>query len=133
MARSIIELTAAEYTNYFDQENPSRFDAIDIWENKGVLVDLIMDGVQSGGFLNPVYLAAVDKYGQVVSTNKGQLIKAELIEYDSPKKANDDFKTRIEGNTNFFSAYGVYNISGLLLEASGGAVLSLDLNVDDVI
>lgn len=68
-----------------------------------------------------------------MGTNKGRLIKAELIEHDSPKKANDDFATRIEGDTNFFSAYGTYNISGLLLEASGGAVLSLNLMVEDVI
>ena len=66
-------------------------------------------------------------------TNKGNLIKAELIEHESEKKTNNDFVTRIEGDTNFFSAYGTFNISGLLLEASGGSKLSLNLKVDDVI
>jgi hypothetical protein len=59
-------------------------------------------------------LAAVDKYGQVVSTNKGKLINAKLVEDASTAKVAKEFETT-PIDQNFFSAYGVFNISGLLL------------------
>jgi hypothetical protein len=50
----------------------------------------------------------------VVATNKGKLINAKLVEDASTAKVEKEFETT-PIDQNFFSAYGVFNISGLLL------------------
>ena len=70
-------------------------------------------GVQSGGNVPTVFFGLIDAYGQVVSTDRGSRINFELL-VDS-QTFSPDFTTEIVGVTEFFSAFGTYNMSGMML------------------
>ena len=60
-----------------------------------------------------MFFGLIDSYGQVVSTNRGTKINFELaVDRDT---FSDSFKTQIVGVTEFYSAYGTYNMSGMVL------------------
>jgi len=93
----------------------------------------VYNGVQSGGTVPALYLGLIDKYGQLVTINRGSEIKFKLSD---SKKADSEFATEILGVTDFFSAYGTYNMSGMgLITAPDNrilvklSVLGIDLQV----
>ena len=49
-----------------------------------------------------------------------------------PKIPDPDFATKITGVTNFYSAYGTYNMSGMGLITSPGNKIIVSLGVDGV-
>lgn len=55
-------------------------------------------------------MGLIDKYGQVVTINRGSKIEFVL---QSSTKADSEYETKILGVTDFFSAYGTYNMSGM--------------------
>jgi len=67
--------------------------------------------VQSGGFIAQQYMALIDEYDQVCANNKGSRIIITI----------SDNTTKIDGAMRFFSANGVYNISGMEITTKPGA------------
>ena len=63
----------------------------------------------------------VDKYGQIVTINRGSQINFKL---NKPEVDTAAFATEILGVTDFFSAFGTYNMSGMgLLTAPGNEII----------
>lgn len=74
-------------------------------------VRLKIPGIQSGGMIPQQYLALLDSYNQVVTSNRGSQISITL----------SDETTQIIGVQTFFSMYGVYNISGMQILTEPGS------------
>jgi len=63
----------------------------------------------SGGFIPTTYLALVDKYGQIVTSDSVSRLEF-LVKLGA---GEGDFTTDVSGVTSFFPLNGVYNVSGL--------------------
>lgn len=66
--------------------------------------------IQSGNTIAAVYLALLDDFDQVVTTNKGSIVTHEI----------SDTETQINGSRAFFSTNGVFNVSGLDIVTTPG-------------
>ena len=71
-----------------------------------------------------IFLGLIDKYGQLVTTNRGSEINFKL-------KQIDDI-TEITGVTNFYSAYGTFNMSGMGLLTQPNSEIILELIVSGI-
>ena len=85
------------------------------------------DDVQSGGSVPITYFAIIDKYGQVVQTNQGKKIRFNLDQ--DPKKDSIEFPTRINGMMDFYSMYGVYNMSSMDIFSQPGINIPVSITV----
>ena len=65
---------------------------------------------------------------QVVTTNSGSLITFTAI-----NKTIGVFNTSIVGVTRFFSAYGVYNVSGMRLISAPNSTQNMFMTVEDAV
>lgn len=70
----------------------------------------MIKNVQSGTTIGAVYLALLDDFDQVVTTNTGAIVTHEI----------SDEGTAITGSRAFFSANGVFNVSGLDIVTTPG-------------
>ena len=77
--------------------------------------NLIIPSIQSGRIIHEFYLALLDQNDQVVTSNRGSKLSIII----------DDPKTIIEGPMRFFSSFGVYKISGMLIKTdpSAGSII----------
>ena len=71
-----------------------------------------------------IFLGLIDKYGQLVTTNRGSEINFRL-------KTQDDV-TEITGVTNFYSAYGTFNMSGMGLLTQPDSEIMISLIVSGI-
>ena len=76
-----------------------------------------------------MYLGLMDQYGQIVSIEAGSKINFNLL---PALDGESFFITEIIGVTDFFSAYGTYNVSGMGLIASPGAELNVKVQIDSI-
>ena len=91
--------------------------------------------------MNAIYLAVVDKYGQVVSTNRGNMFNGTLppdLDIESrmrkaKRKKRKFIKDKIMADTSFFSAYGVIKIHGMILLSMGGRTIFMNFDAFDII
>lgn len=76
-----------------------------------------------------LFLGLIDKYGQLVTINRGSHINFKL---KIPEDEDGLFATEILGVTDFFSAYGTYNMSGMGLLTAPGNEIFVALTIDAV-
>lgn len=79
---------------------------------------MILD-IQSGGYIPARYYGLVDKYNQIVSTNKGSQISLSLTDRSTINNQTN-FITGLFGVTSFYSAYGTFNMSAIMLLTGPG-------------
>mmetsp|Transcript_27991 Transcript_27991/g.32080 ORF Transcript_27991/g.32080 Transcript_27991/m.32080 type:complete len:126 (+) Transcript_27991:859-1236(+) len=74
---------------------------------------LDFSGVMSGGSIPTTYLALVDQYNQVVTSDNSVMIEFKV----TASTQTTQFTSEVYGQTKFYSVNGVYNITGLYLIA----------------
>ena len=121
--REIRELDEAVY-QYYAEEEGSLSRVPDEFESADSITNLIFNGVMSGGSIPTTYLALVDEYGQIVTSDDSSLIEFTIEE----APAGSQFTSEVYGQTKFYALNGVYNISGLFLIADPNSSQSLNLN-----
>jgi hypothetical protein len=82
-------------------------------------------GVMSGGSIPTTYLALVDQYNQVVTSDNS--IMTEFIVDTSTDTTDNQFESEVYGQTKFYSINGVYNITGLYLIADPSSSQALQM------
>ena len=96
--------------------------------------------MQSGGYVPTVFFGLIDAYGQVVSTDRGSRINFELTvdeetfheEQHEKQSKEPEFETEIVGVTEFFSAFGTYNMSGMTLLSQPGVDIPVKLVINAI-
>ena len=78
----------------------------------------------SGGSIPTTYLALVDEYDQVVTSDSSVMIEF-LV--DNTNAGSNTFESEVYGQTKFYSINGVYNITGLYLIADPDSNQSLQM------
>ena len=125
MARELIKFSSMEsYLNYYNGTIEERQQILPLSERSEFFNNYIYTDVQSGGMVPTIFLGLIDKYGQLVTTNRGSEINFRL-------KTQDDV-TEITGVTNFYSAYGTFNMSGMGLLTQPDSEIMISLIVSGI-
>ena len=125
MARELIKFSSMEsYLNYYNGTIEERQQILPLSERSEFFNNYIYTDVQSGGMVPTIFLGLIDKYGQLVTTNRGSEINFKL-------KTQDDV-TEITGVTNFYSAYGTFNMSGMGLLTQPDSEIMISLIVSGI-
>ena len=112
------------YLNYYNGTIEERQQILPLSERSEFFNNYIYTDVQSGGMVPTIFLGLIDKYGQLVTTNRGSEINFKL-------KTQDDV-TEITGVTNFYSAYGTFNMSGMGLLTQPDSEIMISLIVSGI-
>lgn len=125
VARELIKFSSMEsYLNYYNGTIEERQQILPLSERSEFFNNYIYTDVQSGGMVPTIFLGLIDKYGQLVTTNRGSEINFRL-------KTQDDV-TEITGVTNFYSAYGTFNMSGMGLLTQPDSEIMISLIVSGI-
>lgn len=93
----------AKYINLDGKNSEVKIDKVTFKVYDPVLKNFGIESVQSGAFIEQQYLALIDEYDQICANNRGSRLSIEI----------QDTETELIGQKKFFSANGVYNVSGM--------------------
>lgn len=82
--------------------------------------NFLIPSVQSGAFIEQQYLALVDEYDQICANNRGSRLSIEI----------GDEETVLIGAKKFFSANGVYNVSGMEVYTKPDSMIEMTAALD---
>ena len=92
-AQNLITLTYSEYLSYLNKTNST---SKRLSESK---TSQLLSGIRSGGELQDIYLAIVDKYGVIVGNdNKSKVTLRVNSKYNQNNAAANEFSPLLEGN-----------------------------------
>ena len=79
MARELIKFSSeASYLNYYNGTTAMKQALVPKDDRDGFFNNYIYTDVQSGSMVPTIYLGLIDKYGQLVTTNRGSEINFRL-------------------------------------------------------
>lgn len=134
-AQRIVLITEEEYYEQIEIANQDKLRLLEEEETNSTkqVSDIEIDSARSGAQIPEMFVALVDKYGQIVGSDSSTKLTV-LIDstYHEDNARANDFLPVIEGASQFYSQGGVFDVKDIYFTATPGESYLVTLATDGI-